>query len=157
MTWHIPTSILIFINNLYRICLTQPFKHCFSYIWRHPFFIHIYHCAVSWINIFQYQFQFPRSEYGKSSDCPPYILLSSGITQNHTSISSIVQTNWICRALHMLVLLMLIVKCPFYKIKIWWCVSTALKKGYRLIYRNTQIDSPDTVPLKGQGHEILFG
>ena len=56
----------------------------------------------------------------------------------------IVQTIYNCRAIHTLDPLLLIVKCPFNKIKIF---VMALEKSFRLIYSNTHLNSRETVPL----------
>jgi len=47
----------------------------------------------------------------------------------------------------MLDLLLLIVKCPFNKVKILMG-DRALVKIFRLIYRNTHLDAHEAVPIK---------
>ena len=58
-----------------------------------------------------------------------------------------VQTILKCRAVHSQDLLLLIVKCPFNKIKILWWPTKALEKSFWLIYSNSHLNSRETVPL----------
>ena len=48
----------------------------------------------------------------------------------------------------MLDLLLLIVKCPFNKIKILQWTVKALEKSFKLMYRNTHLNSHERVPFK---------
>ena len=64
-----------------------------------------------------------------------------------TAASRIIQTIWNCKALHMLNLFLLIVKCPFNKIKILGWVTLALEKSFQLINSDTHLNSRKTVPL----------
>ena len=56
----------------------------------------------------------------------------------------------------MLDLLLLIVKCPFNKIKILWWPTIALEKSFRLIYGNTHLNSRETVPLRMRNNKYIF-
>ena len=58
--------------------------------------------------------------------------------QKKTATSRIVQTIWNCKAVHTLDLLLLILKCPFNKIKILYWAVKALEKSFRLICNTIQ-------------------
>ena len=68
----------------------------------------------------------------------------------------IIETIWNCWAVHMLDLLLLIVKCPFNKIKILWWAASALEKSFQVIYNNTHLNSRETVPLMKQIITIII-
>ena len=59
--------------------------------------------------------------------------------------SKIVEAILHCRAVHTLDLILLIVKCPMNKIKIFKWMTLALEKSFRLINSNTHLNSHEIV------------